>query len=38
MARSKSKHVRVANRIKRRWKARADRKKAAAKAEAGKKK
>ena len=38
MARSKSKHVRVRNRIKRRWKARADRKKEAAKAEGGKKK
>ena len=39
MANSKSKHVRVRNKIRRKWKARLDRKKAAAKAsEGGKKK
>lgn len=38
MARSKSKHVRVQNRIKLKWKKRLERKKAAAAAEGGKKK
>ncbi len=37
MARSKSKHVRVKNRIRRAWKARRDRKKAQAAAETKKK-